>query len=787
MKKIKKAGIVIIMALVGYGIYFYYEYKGVLDEAFIEATSVSSDEFENYIRFMLYFTSFLEKMDLDENGKFGFNTYAREHYPQLNNFEKGKFNVHMGKFSEAIEQIETDIKENGETEDKLFWQGIAYMRSAESQNCLSQIIGETNKINLPSRLKDISGKDLIEINSNSIDHKNHNHAQFCSLPIKEYHKLQQGSNGAIRVFKRLLDNYDSDNKLYRWLLNFSYMTLNQFPQSVPAEYLIKSDFIDQFYGQQADAMRKKYSHLSFADQATILGVDTLDAGKGVAVEDFDRDGFLDIVAVGLYSGAQYYKNEGGVRFVEKTKEVGLGAVAQNHIISAADYDNDGWMDLFFSTPSTYFRLYRNNRDGTFTDVTFESGLLTPPVNYQDTWIFTWGTAWGDVDNDGDLDLFIGQRGQNIPLFGGYLAKDQMDSMFFLNENGKFIDKTKEYGLTDIIANQGIVSASFGDYDDDGYADLFLSTWTRTKSVLLHNVKGKRFEATNLMDHDKTGFMSSFLDLNHDGHLDLYQAGAGLAYTVTDQAVFGADGANYANSIYINENGRFTEKREYFRGNMHIGSMGVSYGDINNDGCYDFYVGTGDPEAWHIMPNLMYVGETKEAECTGYLDNISMLHGFGTIQKGHGIVFFDFDNDGDQDIYSALGGMWPADIWPNQLFVNDSAIYKSWVKLRLRGRDTNYYGIGAKIKVTATGKKGKKIIRHYHMDNKTGFGSAPYLAHIGLMDAVSIKTIEVSWPASRQKKVYNSVELNKLTILDENDGMIVGLNHTSLPKTVESNN
>ena len=115
-------------------------------------------------------------------------------------------------------------------------------------------------------------------------------------------------------------------------------------------------------------------------------------------------------------------------------------------------------------------------------------------------------------------------------------------------------------------------------------------------------------------------------------------------------------------LFGHVNGAFTGATTVFRGQMPIGTMEVSYGDINNDGCHDFYLGTGNPEGWFVLPNLMYIGETEGTKCTGYMTNIPSLHGFGTVQKGHGIVFFDFDNDGDQDIYSSLGGMWPADSW-----------------------------------------------------------------------------------------------------------------------------
>jgi hypothetical protein len=112
-------------------------------------------------------------------------------------------------------------------------------------------------------------------------------------------------------------------------------------------------------------------------------------------------------------------------------------------------------------------------------------------------------------------------------------------------------------------------------------------------------------------------------------------------------------------------------------------------------------------------------------------------------------------------------MWPADKWPNQFFVNESRLGNSWVKIRLRGRKTNYYGVGARIKVVGENRKGEKIVRYALIDLRTGFGSSPYLAHVGLMDAVRIEGVEVYWPASGCRQTYE-VGLNKLNLLDEGD-------------------
>ncbi len=264
-------------------------------------------------------------------------------------------------------------------------------------------------------------------------------------------------------------------------------------------------------------------------------------------------------------------------------------------------------------------------------------------------------------------------------------------------------------------------------------------------------------------------MAAFVDIDHDGRMEIFQGGFTDARTSTAGAVFGerlGRPAGRSSILRHGEASRFEPHEAYFDGGeLPIATMGASYGDLDNDGCLDFYLGTGNPEGWFILPNLMFRGARSGKGCEQRAVNISMLNGFGTIQKGHGIVFVDFDGDGDQDIYSSLGGMWPGDRWPNQLFVNKSPNGNRWVKIRLRGRRSNRFGLGARITVRAVDEEGGAIVRTYSMDHKTGFGSPPYMAHIGLLDAVAIDEVQVWWPASGSRCSYPA-RLETVNWLDE---------------------
>ena len=673
-------------------------------------------------------------------------------------FERGVIDFHRGEFVASVAQFREHLADEGESERGLFWLSQALMRQAEVENCLE-----------PLRAEGEGTGPFGPLTAQRV----------CSLPLPSPHHRPAAMDEAAEILTTLLDDHAPDDPLYLWLLNFAHMAQGTFPDGVPARHLVDTQFTRMFYGEGRDEARQRFPWLHVEDRAAELGVDLLDVGKGVAVEDFDGDGDLDLVTGGTFGHLHLFLNrhsEGGRGFDDASVVSGLSRVIQPFAVSAADFDGDGAMDLFVSRPFHHFQLLRNDGRGVFEDVTFSSGLLQPE-ELEHLSFASFLSAWGDVNGDGRLDLVVPQFAVELPGTIAIYDRPYAASRLYVNEGTvedgpRFVDRTAEYGLVEIVADRLMLGAAFGDYDGDGWLDLFLTAYPRGRSRLLRNRQGKAFDDSGLVNHPETGFSTAFFDLEHDGLLDLFQGGQGPAPITTADVVLRVRPERDASRFFLQTASGFAMSKEVFSPPIPAGTMGVGFGDLDNDGCLDAYLGTGNPESWYVVPNLLYIGERDGPTCTGRMLHASALEGFGTIQKGHGIVFFDFDEDGDQDVYSSLGGMWQGDAWPNQLWVNESDTGHAWTKIRLRGRQSNRWGLGSTITVEARNADGERILRRHLMDNGTSFGSAPYLAHVGLLDAVAIDRITVTWMGSGCVGEYEA-ELGQLQWLDEADCLQTG--------------
>ena len=570
----------------------------------------------------------------------------------------------------------------------------------------------------------------------------HNHgAESCVYPISMagIHTDKSGSQKAIELYKKILEEDPGDLES-KWLLNIAYMTTGGYPDEVPPAFLLKVANDDSLHTVKP-----------FVDVAANVGLNLKDMGGGSIVDDFNNDGYPDIVlsSWALTEPMHYCRNNGNGTFTDISDSSGLGYLTGGLNMMQMDYNNDGYKDIFVLRGAWKERfgkapnsLLRNNGDGTFTDVTKESGLLSFHP--------TQAATWADFNNDGWLDVFIGN--ETTPP-GGINACE----LFMNNRNGTFTEMAAKAGCAITEFVKGVTS---GDYDNDGLTDIFVST-LNGKNMLLRNESRKDSPVKFTDVTEKAGvkittrtFPTWFWDYDNDGWLDIlvcgYEFHESLAYYAGAEATHSPIGN--AGKVFLFRNkhdGTFEDVSSKVGLDKIAFAMGSNFGDIDNDGYLDFYLGTGNPKLKSLIPNKLF----KNIDGTHFLDVTSSAR-VGNLQKGHGISFADLDNDGDEDIYIEMGGAYTGDAYENSLYLNPGQNNNHWINLTLEGTVSNKAAIGAKIKVTF---KEDGIERSVYRDVNSGgsFGSNPLRQHIGIGRATSIEKIEIKWPVTRNTQVFTN--------------------------------
>ena len=627
--------------------------------------------------------------------------------------EKARF----GDTKAAVQEIETAAKllppELPELNPRLaellarFYlvRAVAYMRDAEVSNCVA-----------------------------------HHTSQSCILPIREsgIHPIKEPG---LQAKASLLDylRLKPDDLMARWLLNIVCMTIGEYPRGVSES--LRIDF---------NRFQSDHDVGRFVDIAPELGINTFSLAGGVVAEDLDGDGFLDIVVSSADPEASLtcYRNLGTGSFQDVTARSGLQDQLGGLNLIDADYDNDGDMDLLVLRGAWLHKgdgeirksLLRNNGDGTFTDVTWEAGLASTASPSQ-------ACAWGDLDNDGDLDLYCGNES---PVDEPVHYPSQL---FRNNGDGTFTEVAAEAGVTNDRFAKGV---AFGDYDNDGDLDIYVSNVGENR--LYRNDGGLRFTdvapALGLTEPKGRSFAPWFFDYNNDGWLDIWVGAYDAPVASIAADYLGLPHHTNAPCLYRNNgDGTFTNVAERMGLDHPYLPMGANFGDLDNDGFLDIYLGTGDPDYRTLVPNVMLRNDRGER-----FQDVTVSGGFGHLQKGHGIAFADLDNDGDQDIYHELGGFLVGDKFGNAMFLNPGH-GNHFLDVKLVGRESNRAGVGARIKLVVETPAGVREI-HRAVGCVSSFGGSPIRRQeIGLGDAKEIRKLEIWWPKSGQRQSYEGVPLD----------------------------
>lgn len=634
---------------------------------------------------------------------------------QLGNIDNGI--EHLTAARNGLKQLIVAGRARPNADLELTYQlGIAYMRKGETDNCCLR-----------------------------------NSPDSCLLPIQGsgIHTNQEGSRKAIDLYTEVLQRAPQSSQGYvkaKWLLNLMYMTIGAYPKDVPKNYLIEPGNFE------SDEDFPRFQNVSQS-----LGIDTFSLLGGAIVDDFNGDGYLDIVASTYDPAGQmrFFLNQQDGTFADRTEESNLKGLGGGFNLLQADYDNDGdldilvlrggWQNAAGRIPNS---LLRNDGNGRFHDVTFLAGL--GEVHYP-----TQTAGWADYDNDGDLDLYIGNETVGK-------TEDAPCQLFRNNGDGTFTDVAEEAGVTNPGYCKGV---TWGDYNGDRFPDLYVSNLGTPNRLYRNDGNGKFTDVAVL--NGVTGPLKSFpvwfWDYNNDGALDLYVASnvwdvGGLAAVVSNR--LGKDDGHELGHLYKGDGkGGFHDvAREVGLTQLSL-PMGVNFGDLDNDGFQDFYLGTGYPDYEALMPNLMYLNKGGER----FVD-VTSAGGFGHLQKGHGVVFADLDNDGDQDIFHQLGGFFPGDKFFDALFENPG-FGNHWISLKLIGTKSNRSAIGARIYIQIV-EEGKRRSIYRHVNSGGSFGANPLRQSVGLGKATKIEQLVIDWPTTGEQQTFHDLAMDQFIEITE---------------------
>ena len=642
--------------------------------------------------------------------------------------------LRAGDSAKSVEQLETirklsreknfplEPKFEKEVRDAL---AISYLRLGEQENCLA-----------------MHGQDS------------------CIFPLHGggIHKATRGAEGAVREYTAALQQNSKDLKA-RWLLNIAYMALGKYPEGVPPQWLIPPSA----FASDADVGR-------FKDVAPAASILTNGRSGGVVMEDLDGDGLLDLIvsSSGPLDQIRYFHNDGNGYFTERTKEAGLLGETGGLNVICADYNNDGRPDLlilrggWFAEHGKYpMSLLRNNGDGTFDDVTEDAGLLSLYP--------TQTAAWADFDGDGWLDLFVGHEDTGREKYPSQL--------FHNNHDGTFTEVGAANKLSDLGFVKGV---AWGDFNNDGLPDLYISRKSQP-NILLRNdgprdkktPRPDRWQFTDVTEQAGVSepvhsFSTFFFDYDNDDWPDIFVAGYWVD-EFNDVGAFEMKKFSHAETprlYHNNHNGTFTDTTKLMKLDRAILVMGLGFGDLDNDGWLDIYMGTGDPSYEALLPNRMF----RNNEGKNFQD-VTTSGGFGHLQKGHGIAFGDLDNDGNEDVFEVIGGALAGDTYASVLFENPGHPENHWITLELEGVRTNRSAFGARICVTVKNGKNKRRI-YRTVGYGSSFGGNPLRQHIGIGNAAEVEEIEINWPVSKTTQRFSHVGINQAFHIAEGKDALV---------------
>jgi hypothetical protein len=496
--------------------------------------------------------------------------------------------------------------------------------------------------------------------------------------------------------------------------------------------------------------------------------------SGVGILDYNNDGLMDLYFV---NGARLpdmdksdprywnrlYRNNGDGTFTDVTEKAGVRGAGFGMGVAAADYDNDGWVDLYV-TGVNRNQLFHNNGDGTFTDITGRAGVAGVHPRLGKTWSISAG--WFDYDNDGRLDLFVTnyvnwslatepvcKTGNIVAYCSPNSYTGQPDMLFHNNGDGTFTDVSDASGVGRHVGKgMGVV---FADYDGDGFADVFVSNDTY-RNFLFHNNGDGTFREAGVVsgvaynENGKSiaGMGADFRDVDNDGRPDIF--------------VVGMIGDTFP--LFRNRGTDFTDVTSAWGiagPTARMTAWGAGISDFDNDGWKDLFAACSsildNSEEIERLPSRLPNKVLRNTGGTGFLD-VSQSAGasFNVPQAHRGMAYGDLNNDGRMDVVVTIKDGQP------EILMNRSADKNHWLLVKLVGAQSNRDGLGARLKATLDG--GKALYNHATTSTGLSASSDPRV-HFGLGAAQRVEKLEIWWP-SGIRQTLQDVPANQILTVRE---------------------
>jgi hypothetical protein len=452
---------------------------------------------------------------------------------------------------------------------------------------------------------------------------------------------------------------------------------------------------------------------------------------GVAAGDFDRDGWIDLyVTRGSIGANLLYRNLGTGKFQDVALAAGVAITGkENSGATFADFDGDGWLDLLVSGINTTTQpiLFHNNRNGTFTDVSEKAGL---PVVSQ-----SMGSSFADYDKDGDLDFWLTH----------WTANTQQKYLWRNNGDGTFTDVSALAGVVAIPLSDYTVN--FSDINNDSWPDILAAADFGTSQIYINQQNGTFARRTTPVISDENGMGAAVGDYDNDGDLDwfissIFDPRGKLEFAGILNFNWGITG----NRLYQNQgNGSFSDMTAFAGVRVGGWGWGSCFADFNNDSHLDLFQvnGFSSPDPFTTAPFDADASRLFISTGQGSFAERSLELGIADNQQGRGIVCFDYDRDGDIDIFVANNEQ-------KALLFENQGITNHWLQIKVGGESLNSEAIGARVYVTANG-----VTQMRELQAGSNFMSQnPVIAYFGLGKSATATTVKVVWPSGAERVVAN---------------------------------